>query len=748
MGRRTVKKVDMESSLHTLFQEYNETYFYNRLGHVTVEWSKRMTLCGGICYYKRRGRDVEIKVRLSLPLLKLRPHTDYVNTLLHEMIHAYLFTLNVIEQEENGHGPRFLAEAARVNKASGANVTVYHNFHGEVDHYRQHVWECKKCGKTLCRAMNRWPSPCHTCRGQWLKIAEPTPKKGKKPAFGKGPTPLPTKSLLEAGGARKVRGREKAEDKAAKAGAGKGRTLGGSAPREAMTPEERQREIERRERERQRREREKALLEQQERERERERQKKKALLDRFVGTGDLIFPHPSHTEGDSDQSGNKGVERERERGREGDRSTEPEREREVDESEDDSPEFDFGEGEIDFGEGEIDSGGLSQYNDCVIDIEEIEGGDGVESAGGEREWEKEIPIPVPSSRAAGRETGRGRERERPTGRKREREREIPSIGLSASTLERERQRDRESLGALLAFGPPPFSPSEREKERERERNKGRPMFAFPPNSGAAFPPTNQGVFPTQPQREGMGGKRGRERERETGPYGGTEATHRVSPSIELSDSVDFSVSDTEMGPSLGVQMREREREREYYAPSPEVMDFTADDFDLSPAPSVKRRPSQGPGWSPSVKPSQLAPPVVRTVPPMPSGHRERERHLPHRHNTMGGGERGRERGRGGLSHSVSTGSLAPPTHAHPGLRHKASFPGSVSHPLVPQRHRRDAGDTRVTNQTPREPTESPAPAPPLGRFAPVGAIYSASNTARRDTPAPKPSPFGGKSRML
>lgn len=44
-----------------------------------------MTLCAGVCSYDRAGF---CSVRLSVPLLRLRPRADLVNTLLHEMIHG------------------------------------------------------------------------------------------------------------------------------------------------------------------------------------------------------------------------------------------------------------------------------------------------------------------------------------------------------------------------------------------------------------------------------------------------------------------------------------------------------------------------------------------------------------------------------------------------------------------------------------------------------------------------------------
>ena len=50
-----------------------------------------MYTCAGICYYQRRGLYEQCNIRLSQPLLALRPRGDLVNTLIHEMIHAFLF---------------------------------------------------------------------------------------------------------------------------------------------------------------------------------------------------------------------------------------------------------------------------------------------------------------------------------------------------------------------------------------------------------------------------------------------------------------------------------------------------------------------------------------------------------------------------------------------------------------------------------------------------------------------------------
>ncbi len=58
---------------------------------------------------------------ISIPLLKLRPRKDMVETLLHEMIHAYLFVTDN-NDDHDGHGPEFHKHMYRINKATGIHL--------------------------------------------------------------------------------------------------------------------------------------------------------------------------------------------------------------------------------------------------------------------------------------------------------------------------------------------------------------------------------------------------------------------------------------------------------------------------------------------------------------------------------------------------------------------------------------------------------------------------------------------------
>ncbi|KAL0028719.1 hypothetical protein WJX79_002030 [Trebouxia sp. C0005] len=162
--------IDPFPDVHALFLLYNRLYFDESLGACSVEWSSnRMTLCAGICQYERGGG---CRIKLSEPLLKYRPSIELKETLLHEMIHAWIFLGKIRDQGD--HGPRFQERMNFINRASfadhqrppqGYSITVYHSMHAEVDQYRTHHWQCPKCGNVVKRAMNRPPQEAD-CRGR------------------------------------------------------------------------------------------------------------------------------------------------------------------------------------------------------------------------------------------------------------------------------------------------------------------------------------------------------------------------------------------------------------------------------------------------------------------------------------------------------------------------------------------------------------------------------------------------------
>lgn len=194
-----------------MFQTFDGKFFASMLGCVELEWSARMYQCAGICYLRKNGLGMSITIRLSEPLLKLRSRKDLVETLLHEMIHAWNFVRGVMQEENGGHGKNFLAKMHEINRLAGTNITVYHTFRDEVELYKKHWWRCDGACKNrgpfygfVKRTSNRapgkndrwWADHQAKCGGNFIKVKEPTPMKKKKaePRKRKPAEPPTTKS--------------------------------------------------------------------------------------------------------------------------------------------------------------------------------------------------------------------------------------------------------------------------------------------------------------------------------------------------------------------------------------------------------------------------------------------------------------------------------------------------------------------------------------------------------------------------
>ncbi|XP_055850887.1 uncharacterized protein LOC129915398 [Episyrphus balteatus] len=207
--------LDPTPDSHALFRAFDDKFFQKKLRCVTLEWSKRMYSCAGICYSRRNGLGMAITIRLSEPLLKLRSRKDLVETMLHEMIHAYCFVLG-IREGNGGHGPNFKKIMNGINQVAGTNITVYHSFHDEVNVYKTHWWRCNGICQHrspffgyVKRTSNRAPGPndiwwsqhLQSCGGTFMKIKEPEKpaKKTAKTAKTKQP---PKSKAIEANNVR------------------------------------------------------------------------------------------------------------------------------------------------------------------------------------------------------------------------------------------------------------------------------------------------------------------------------------------------------------------------------------------------------------------------------------------------------------------------------------------------------------------------------------------------------------------
>lgn len=157
-----------------------------------------MYQCAGICYSRRSRGQMSCIVRLSEPLLKLRSRKELIETLLHEMIHAFNF-IRGIHEVNGGHGKHFLDKMREINRLAGTDITVYHTFHDEVELYKKHWWRCDGVCKVqkpyfgyVKRTSNRAPGPNdfwwnqhkNNCGGSFIKVKEPE-KPVKKTAIKK-----------------------------------------------------------------------------------------------------------------------------------------------------------------------------------------------------------------------------------------------------------------------------------------------------------------------------------------------------------------------------------------------------------------------------------------------------------------------------------------------------------------------------------------------------------------------------------
>ncbi|VEN42915.1 unnamed protein product [Callosobruchus maculatus] len=181
--------LDPTPNIQKLFKDFNKKYFEGKIKGVAVVWGKLLDEAGVTIFRERvRRRDYDCRIVLSAPLLRLRPRADLINTLLHEMIHAFLFvTFN--EKERAEHGPEFKKHMRRLNKDAGTAITIYHDFHDEVDLYtKQHWWRCNgPCQKWrpnfgLVRKMRNkppgpserwWKKHSRDCGGTFIKVRKP-----------------------------------------------------------------------------------------------------------------------------------------------------------------------------------------------------------------------------------------------------------------------------------------------------------------------------------------------------------------------------------------------------------------------------------------------------------------------------------------------------------------------------------------------------------------------------------------------
>ena len=150
---------------------------------VTVCWSRRLTSCAGN-FHGKRATDLteqEAYMQLSVKLLWNQKSLSCIETLVHEMIHAYIFVMQI--KDSSSHGNNFKTWMQRIRRSTGINVTITHDYHDQVNAQKVFVWRCNGICRSMKyfnygfvkRAMNRPPTSdlkSHTdfCQGKYLPV--------------------------------------------------------------------------------------------------------------------------------------------------------------------------------------------------------------------------------------------------------------------------------------------------------------------------------------------------------------------------------------------------------------------------------------------------------------------------------------------------------------------------------------------------------------------------------------------------
>lgn len=144
----------MKPNIEELFTELNRRHFADGIPAIPVVWNRRMTTTGGCCRYRRNSRTGQLSAAQIDLSEKLFSSLDYdmekvENTLLHEMVHAFMVT----NGEGGGHTPRFHQLMSRIT-----GVTKNHRCHSyDVTPLRRvavHTaqWSCRRCEATGTKA--------------------------------------------------------------------------------------------------------------------------------------------------------------------------------------------------------------------------------------------------------------------------------------------------------------------------------------------------------------------------------------------------------------------------------------------------------------------------------------------------------------------------------------------------------------------------------------------------------------------
>jgi predicted SprT family Zn-dependent metalloprotease len=107
------------------FEEYNQLCFGGKLAPIPIILSHARTFLGQIAYKRKKNADgtwryYDFVFKIST-LIDL-PETEVEDTILHEMIHYYIFSNQI--QETSPHGKIFTAIMTEINKRFDRHITI------------------------------------------------------------------------------------------------------------------------------------------------------------------------------------------------------------------------------------------------------------------------------------------------------------------------------------------------------------------------------------------------------------------------------------------------------------------------------------------------------------------------------------------------------------------------------------------------------------------------------------------------
>jgi predicted SprT family Zn-dependent metalloprotease len=139
-----------ETDLQLLFAQLNNMYFEGEVPACRIRYNARFSNSAGRITYSERPMVIE----LSPKHFRERPEA-LRETLLHEMIHAWLYD----RAKDTGHGPAFKKKMHECGMTS-----IYHDM-GSVKPMREsakrYILRCTKCAMELLR--KRLPSSAMSC---------------------------------------------------------------------------------------------------------------------------------------------------------------------------------------------------------------------------------------------------------------------------------------------------------------------------------------------------------------------------------------------------------------------------------------------------------------------------------------------------------------------------------------------------------------------------------------------------------